>query len=95
MLHLAQEMRVPFVTIAVIGIVVFLGGFRLARRTGGRAVKHARTWCIIYRIDEDAVVIVHVFSKKSRKTPKAVTDPGRDCAGHREGRLRRAHSSKR
>lgn len=32
------------------------------------------TWRIIYRMDEDAVVIVHVFSKKSRRTPKAVFD---------------------
>jgi phage-related protein len=32
------------------------------------------TWRIVYRADEDAVVIVHVFSKKSRKTPKAVID---------------------
>lgn len=32
------------------------------------------TWRIIYRVDEDAIVIVHVFSKKSRKTPKAVID---------------------
>ncbi|MEN8144814.1 MAG: type II toxin-antitoxin system RelE/ParE family toxin [Gemmatimonadota bacterium] len=28
------------------------------------------TWRIVYRIDDDAVVIVHVFSKKSRTTPK-------------------------
>ncbi len=33
-----------------------------------------RTWRIVYRVDDDAVVIVHVFSKKSRKTPKAVVD---------------------
>lgn len=32
------------------------------------------TWRIIYRIDEDAVVIVHVFSKKSRTTPRAVIE---------------------
>ena len=30
------------------------------------------TWRIIYRIDSDAVIIVEVFSKKSRATPKAV-----------------------
>lgn len=33
-----------------------------------------RTWRIVYRVDEDAVVIVHVFSKKSRTTPKAAID---------------------
>lgn len=30
------------------------------------------TWRIIYRIDPDAIVILEVFSKKSRATPKAV-----------------------
>ena len=29
-------------------------------------------WRIIYRLDADAVVILEVFSKKSRATPKAV-----------------------
>ena len=32
------------------------------------------TWRIIYRIDLDAIVILEVFSKKSRTTPKAVID---------------------
>jgi phage-related protein len=32
------------------------------------------TWRIIYRIDSDAIVILAVFSKKSRTTPKAVID---------------------
>jgi phage-related protein len=31
-------------------------------------------WRIIYRVDHDAVVILDVFSKKSRTTPKAVID---------------------
>lgn len=30
------------------------------------------SWRVIYRIDEDAIVIVEVFSKKTGKTPKAV-----------------------
>lgn len=30
------------------------------------------TWRIIYRLDADAIVILEVFSKKSRATPKAV-----------------------
>jgi phage-related protein len=30
------------------------------------------TWRIIYRIDSDAIVILEVFSKKSRTTPKAI-----------------------
>jgi phage-related protein len=32
------------------------------------------TWRIMYRIDPDAIVILEVFSKKSRITPKAVID---------------------
>jgi phage-related protein len=33
-----------------------------------------RTWRIIYRIDSDAIIILDVFQKKSRKTPKYVID---------------------
>lgn len=32
------------------------------------------TWRIIYRIDNDAIVILEVFSKKSQQTPKKVID---------------------
>jgi len=32
------------------------------------------TWQIIYRADEDAVVVVDVFSKKTAKTPKRVLE---------------------
>jgi phage-related protein len=32
------------------------------------------TWRIIYRVDEDAVVVVDVFSKKTAKTPKRVLE---------------------
>ena len=32
------------------------------------------TWRIVYRIDEDATVIVEVFSKKTAKTPKQIMD---------------------
>lgn len=32
------------------------------------------TWRIILRLDVDAVVILEVFSKKTRATPKAVID---------------------
>src|SRR6516164_7944386 len=31
-------------------------------------------WRIIYRLDEDAVVIVEVFAKTTRQTPKRVID---------------------
>ena len=32
------------------------------------------TWRIIYRIDPDVIVILEVFSKKSRTTPKTIID---------------------
>lgn len=32
------------------------------------------TWRIIYRLDEDAVVLLEVFSKKARATPRSVID---------------------
>ena len=31
-------------------------------------------WRIVYRIDSDAIVILEVFSKKTRTTPKAVIE---------------------
>lgn len=34
----------------------------------------AATWRIVYRLDQDAVVIADVFSKKTAATPKAVLD---------------------
>ena len=32
------------------------------------------TWRIVYRIDEDAIVIAEVFSKKTSETPKRIVD---------------------
>jgi phage-related protein len=32
------------------------------------------TWRIVYRADEDAIVILEVFSKKTQQTPKTVID---------------------
>ena len=39
-----------------------------------RIVDQKISWRIIYRIDPDAVVILEVFEKRSRQTPKAVID---------------------
>lgn len=36
------------------------------------------TWRIVYRLDPDAVVILEVFSKKSRATPQSVVRACRD-----------------
>jgi phage-related protein len=33
-----------------------------------------KTWRIVYRIDADAIVILEVFEKKTRTTPKDVID---------------------
>ena len=32
------------------------------------------TWRIVYRIDDDAIVIADVFAKKSQATPKVVIE---------------------
>jgi phage-related protein len=32
------------------------------------------TWRIVYRVDEDAVLILQVFSKKTQRTPKSVVE---------------------
>ena len=34
----------------------------------------SQTWRVIYAIEDDAVVILEVFSKKTTKTPKSVID---------------------
>jgi phage-related protein len=34
----------------------------------------AKTWRIVYRIDVDAIVILDVFEKKSRQTPRSVIE---------------------
>jgi len=34
----------------------------------------AATWRLIYRIDEDAIIILEVFSKKTQQTSKKVID---------------------
>lgn len=33
-----------------------------------------KTWRIVYHIDDDAIVILEVFAKKSQKTPSEVID---------------------
>lgn len=42
-----------------------------------RVVDIDTTWRIIYRIDSDGIVIVDVFTKKTRITPKSVIDRSR------------------
>jgi phage-related protein len=39
-----------------------------------RIVDEDVTWRVVYRIDTDAIVILEVFQKKDRKTPKHVID---------------------
>lgn len=39
-----------------------------------RIVDADATWRIVYRLDEDAVVVLEVFSKKTRQTPRHVID---------------------
>ena len=37
-----------------------------------RLIDMNATWRLIYRIDEDAIVLLEVFSKKAQKTPQYV-----------------------
>jgi phage-related protein len=39
-----------------------------------RIVDRNQTWRVIYRIDDDAIIILEVFSKKTSQTPQAVVD---------------------
>lgn len=39
-----------------------------------RIVDENVTWRIMYRVDEDAVIIAEVFAKKTQATPKEVID---------------------
>jgi phage-related protein len=53
-----------------------------AMRAIGRRVHELRvndrevrlTWRIVYRIDPDAILVVHWFDKKTQRTPKSVID---------------------
>jgi phage-related protein len=42
-----------------------------------RIQDRAATWRVVYGLERDAVVILEVFSKKSRATPKRVIDAAR------------------
>lgn len=37
-----------------------------------RIVDESTTWRVVYRLDSDAIVILEVFEKKTRKTPRIV-----------------------
>lgn len=39
-----------------------------------RIIDKDGTWRIVYRVDKDAIVILEVFAKKSRQTPKKIID---------------------
>jgi len=39
-----------------------------------RIQDETKTWRIIYHVDADAIVILEVFSKTTRQTPRAVID---------------------
>ena len=39
-----------------------------------RVVDQQVTWRIVYRVDQDAVVIANVFAKKTHQTPQGVID---------------------
>ena len=39
-----------------------------------RIIDENKTWRIVYRIDDDAILILEVFEKRSQKTPKEVIE---------------------
>lgn len=39
-----------------------------------RVADEEQMWRVIYRIDEEAIVVLEVFSKKTPQTPQAVID---------------------
>ncbi|MBL7961168.1 type II toxin-antitoxin system RelE/ParE family toxin [bacterium] len=39
-----------------------------------RVDDQTKTWRIVYRLDSDAVLILEVFEKKTRKTPKEIIE---------------------
>ena len=39
-----------------------------------RIIDKDKTWRVMYRIDDDAILIVDVFAKKTQTTPKNVID---------------------
>src|SRR6185503_6276057 len=39
-----------------------------------RVVDRDKTWRLIYRVDNDAIVIADIFEKKTQKTPKSVIE---------------------
>ena len=39
-----------------------------------RIVDENQTWRLVYRVDDDAVLILEVFSKKTGQTPKRIID---------------------
>ena len=53
-----------------------------------RIQDEGQTWRIIYRLDSDAVVIAHVFSKKTRATPRAVIEASKSILARYDALLR-------
>jgi len=42
-----------------------------------RVVDERASWRVVYRVDDDAIVIAGVFSKKTRTTPRPMLDARR------------------
>ncbi len=43
-----------------------------------RVADLGQSWCLIYRIDPDVIVIIEIFAKKTRKTPSRVIEVCRE-----------------
>ena len=50
-----------------------------------RIIDEDATWRIVYFVDDDAIVILEVFSKKTRATPKRIIDTCKQRLAHYKG----------
>ena len=51
-----------------------------------RVVDETVAWRVIYRIDDDAIVVVDVFRKQTEQTPKRLIDSGKKRLQHYDSR---------
>ena len=53
-----------------------------------RIIDRGATWRVVYRIDGDAIIVLEVFSKKSRDMPKSVVNTCRRRLADYDGQFK-------
>ena len=53
-----------------------------------RIIDRGPTWRVVYRIDGDAIIVLEVFSKKSRDMPKSVVNTCRRRLADYDGQFK-------